>query len=69
MNIYETLDDSEQTYEAAIKVLDAHFKTKINPSVERHKFRSLVQESSESIQNYVTRLKKAIFLHIRQTLQ
>ena len=57
--IHDTLKDAGESYLAAITVLDDFFETRLNLSVERHKFRILVQENCENMKSYVTRLREA----------
>ncbi len=52
------LFDAEQTFDAAVTALDAHFKTKTNAMVERRKFRGRVQHVGESAQDFVVALRE-----------
>jgi len=62
--VYETLPEptglaeSANVYDKALAKLDAYFAGKVNQPFERHKFRSMRQESSESVAHYVSRLKR-----------
>ena len=59
--IFETLPTIEageelNEYEAAVKMLDEHFLPKANIPYDRHVFRQMKQESSESVDQFVIRL-------------
>ena len=59
--IFETLPTIEageelNEYEAAVKMLDEYFLPKANIPYERHVFRQMKQESSESVDQFVIRL-------------
>lgn len=60
--IYLTLPDPEEeeqdVYKKAIKKLDKYFEPKGNEPFERHKFRKMKQEDTESISFYVSRLRR-----------
>ena len=56
--IFETLTVAENTYEHALTALNDHFKVKKNIPFERSKFLQANQESNESIEQFVTRLRK-----------
>ena len=45
-------------YELAVLKLDSYFATKVNVPYERHIFRNLKQEDTETVDQYVTRLRK-----------
>ena len=57
-DIFETLPNTGVTYEQAITALDAYFSIKKNVPYERSIFHSAKQERSESIEQYVTRLRQ-----------
>ena len=59
--IFKTLPTIEageelKEYEAAVKMLDEHFLQKVNILYERHVFRQMKQDSSESVDQFVIRL-------------
>lgn len=62
--VYETLSeptalaDDANVYDKAIAKFDRYFAAKVNQPFEGHKFRSVRQESSESIPHFVTRRKR-----------
>ena len=58
--IFDTLKPSDtepDVYKAATEVLDTHFQPKQNKRYERHLFRTCIQIDSETISQYVTRLR------------
>ena len=55
--IFETLTETGDDYVTALAKLTEHFEPQKNISFERHNFRQAVQESGETIDHYVTRLK------------
>ena len=57
--IYFTLavDAESATFEAIVKVLDDYFVPKANVPFERHLFRKIVQESGETVDQFVCRLR------------
>ena len=55
--IFETLTETGDDYVTALAKLTEHFEPQKNISFERHNFRQAVQESGETIDRYVTRLK------------
>ena len=57
-DIFETLGEVGTTYDEAITKLDSHFDIKRNIPYERCVFHETEQEVGESIDSYVTRLKK-----------
>ena len=57
-DIFETLGEVGTTYEEAIAKLDKHFDIKRNIPYERCVFHETEQEVGESIDSYVTRLRK-----------
>ena len=58
--IYFTLaaDAESATFEATVKVLDDYFVPKANVPFERHLFRQIVQESEETVDQFVCRLRQ-----------
>lgn len=67
-DLFETLDevefhaegegDVDDVYKQALRMLDAYFIPKVNVPYERHVFRSLKQKEDETVDQFVTRLKK-----------
>lgn len=58
----------DKTFEQVVKVMNAHFKPKPSEVMERCKFHLARQEASESITDYVAKLKKTSTpLQFRQT--
>jgi len=55
--IFETLNDTGEDYDAALAKLNEYFVPKKNIPFERHTFRQAVQEPTEGIDAYVTRLR------------
>ena len=56
--IFETLIPEDDTYEKALKALDEQFSVKKNVPFERSVFHQARQKSGESIEQFVTRLRK-----------
>ena len=58
--IYFTLaaDAESATFKATVKVLDDYFVPKTNVPFERHLFRQIVQESGETVDQFVCRLRQ-----------
>ena len=58
--IYFTLaaDAESATFEATVKVFDDYFVPKTNVPFERHLFRQIVQESGETVDQFVCRLRQ-----------
>ena len=62
--VYETLPEptglaeDADVYDKAIAKLDQYFAGNINQPFERHKFRSMRQETAESIAHFVSRLMR-----------
>ena len=56
--VFETLVPEDDTYEKALKALDEHFSVKKNVPFERSVFHQARQKSGESIEQFVTRLRK-----------
>ena len=57
-DIFETLGEVGTTYDEAVAKLDKHFDIKRNIPYERCVFHETEQEVGESIDSYVTRLRK-----------
>ncbi len=57
-DIFETLGETGSAFEEAINKLDSHFDIKKNIPFERCVFHETEQEIGETIDSYVTRLKK-----------
>ena len=57
--VFETLPGSHGSEDlaSALTLLDEHFTPKVNTPYERHKFRQVEQETRESVDQFVTRLK------------
>lgn len=56
-DIFETFEDTGDTYENAVAKFDEYFLPKKNDAFERHIFRKCKQNEGESVDAYVTRLK------------
>ena len=58
--IYFTLagEDGDASFDATLKVLDDHFIPKANVPFERHLFRQISQESGETVDQFVCRLRQ-----------
>jgi ribosomal protein S27AE len=64
-DIFETLDnvpapegEANDAFKQAMRNLDSYFAPKCNTPYERHIFRSMRQEGTETVDQYVSRLKK-----------
>ena len=57
-DVFETLTDTGTEYQHALIKLDAHFSIKKNIPFERSVFHSTMQQKSESIEQFVTHLRK-----------
>ena len=55
--IYETLNDTGNSFESAIRALDGYFKSLINKFYERFRFQQLEQDPDEPIDKFVSRLQ------------
>ena len=51
-------NDCADEYQIALRTLDAHFSTQLNEPYERHIFRSLKQEEGETMDQFITQLRK-----------
>ena len=58
--VFETLSDTGDDYATALEKLDAYFKPQNNIPFERHMFRQATQDPSETMDTYVTRLKRLV---------
>ena len=56
--IFETFSKKGEDYKTAMVKLDEYFDHNKNIPFERHKFREAEQESGESVDSFVTRLRK-----------
>ena len=56
--IFETLSDTGEDYKTAIEKLDEYFLPKKNVDYETFRFRQASQKSEETIDQFVTRLRK-----------
>ena len=59
MILCETLLDENDTYEEAREKLNNYFEPQINLAFETYRFRSMVQEDGETVDQFCTRLKTA----------
>lgn len=50
--------DPHDAYQKAMRTLDAHFSPKMNVPYERHKFRQMSQSPTETVDQFVARLRK-----------
>ena len=55
--IHSTLEDTEDSFETTLGLLNTYFESKINLTYERNRFRSLTPEGGESTLHFITRLK------------
>jgi hypothetical protein len=58
--LFGTLTVEGDSFADCVKALDTYFKPKKNVAFERHLFRQALQEESETVDAYVTRLRKLI---------
>jgi hypothetical protein len=58
--VFEILSDTGDDYATALEKLDAYFKPQKNIPFERHMFRQATQDPSETMDTYVTRLKRLV---------
>jgi len=65
--LFETLQDPgpaaegenvADEFQKALRTLDAHFSAQINEPYERHVFRNLKQEEGETVDQFITRLRR-----------
>ncbi|KAK7104470.1 hypothetical protein V1264_019182 [Littorina saxatilis] len=58
-DVFETVPDSEnKNYTQTLEALDEKFAPQMNESYERHVFRSMSQEESETVDQFITRLRQ-----------
>ena len=58
--VFETLTDTGDDYDTVLEKLDAYFKPQKNVPFEHHTFRQAAQDPSETMNAYVTRLKRLV---------
>lgn len=51
-------EDVADEFQKALRTLDAHFSAQINEPYERHVFRNLKQEEGETVDQFITRLRR-----------
>ena len=51
-------EDNADEYQKALPTLDAHFSAQLNEPYERHSFRNLKQEEGETVDQFITRLRR-----------
>ena len=56
--IFETLTETGEDYKTAQEKLDAYFSPKKNVDYEIFQFRKVVQQPSETVEQFATRLRK-----------
>ena len=56
--VFETLTDTGTDYNTALSKLDAYFLPKKNVDYETFQFRQATQKSDETVDQFVTRLRK-----------
>lgn len=57
-----TEEDGDNDFDKAVNTLKKHFDSKVNFSVERYNLRSIKQTETETIDQYITRLKQQVVL-------
>ena len=57
-DIFDTLTDTGTTYEQALSSLNAYFSPQKNLQLERHNFRQAHQSATESVDQFITRLRR-----------
>lgn len=57
-----TEEDGDNDFDKAVNTLKKHFDSKMNFSVERYNLRSIKQTETETIDQYITRLKQQVVL-------
>ena len=57
-DVFETLDDTGTTYDEAKTALNAHFQPQVNVTYQRHLFRKSSQTDTETVSQFVVRLKQ-----------
>lgn len=69
-DIFFTLEEEggDNSYVKAVTTLNKYFITKVNTPYERYQFRSTKQEHSETVEQYVARLRqKAVHCEFENT--
>lgn len=56
-DIFDTLENTGEDFHAAIRALMTYFEPKQNVAYQRHVFSQITQETGETIDNFVTRIK------------
>ena len=51
-------EDNADEYQKALRTLDAHFRAQLNEPYERHAFRNLKQDEGETVDQFITRLRR-----------
>ena len=51
-------EDNADEYQKALRTLDAHFSAQLNEPYERHVFRNLKQEEGETVDQFISRLRR-----------
>ena len=61
-DIFYTLSDTgtAKEYKRAVDALNGYFIQEVNPAFARHTFRQMTQETDESVEQFVTRLRQAV---------
>ena len=54
----DTAEDNADEYQKALRTIDAHFSAQLNEPYERHVFRNLKQEEGETVDQFITRLRR-----------
>jgi hypothetical protein len=58
-DIFDTIPDVDtKNYAASLAALDEQFAPQMNESYERHVFRSMSQDDSETVDQFITRLRQ-----------
>ena len=52
--------DNADEYQKALRTLDVHFSAQLNEPYERHVFRNLKQEEGETVDQFMTRLRRQV---------
>lgn len=61
-NIDREPEGTDTVYDVTLAILNDHFKPRVNIPVERAAFRSMVQTPSETVDQYITRLRQKAVL-------
>ena len=54
----DAAEDNADEYQKALRTLDAYFSAQLNEPYERHVFRNLKQEEGETVDQFITRLRR-----------